>query len=508
MKKELCFAETLIVSCCHYDGDIPDNISESSWTCEDSSVETSDLDVKEFKGKDYEVKDKIDEEEIEKEVSSVHSENDFQFYFFPECGKELAAQRSNASVIIVDGLPRLNSAPRLPKECTCEADNRGKCECFTKLPCSCAPKTEPDPECICPELKEVCICHSGEVKTVCTCKESKVCLCHPDNKPRPVCTCDETIPCICHHPINVFPVCTCDDSDNCKCQIMKPKPKCYCLKGKDCDCLQDSCICGLHDSCTCIPEENEQSCLENVNSNSACSCGNIRECNCTKSPDSCQCFPNKDCTCEDPDDCKCFHPCECTKPCLCDVQLNEKKEKICLCKSFHLDNNDGTDKLKKVRVSKEGYRWCHDVDPQHTYFDFAYGRHDKISYKEEPEIKVKILGLHDEKSTNNAEETHDANIPQFKKNVTKSSLDCCSAVGGMYPFIKYATKMIKRKSNIKINFILGLSISIETLGEDKDKFLVQVVGHFSKQGAKTGTKLVSILDSNLHTMEENRIESV
>lgn len=47
---------------------------------------------------------------------------------------------------------------------------------------------------------------------------------------------------------------------------------------------------------------------------------------------------------------------------------------------------------------------------------------------------------------------------------------------------------------------------METLGEDKDKFLVQVVSHSSKEGAKTGSKLVGILDCQLHTMEENRIE--
>lgn len=54
----------------------------------------------------------------------------------------------------------------------------------------------------------------------------------------------------------------------------------------------------------------------------------------------------------------------------------------------------------------------------------------------------------------------------------------------------------------------GISISVETLGEDKDKFLVQVVSNASKEGAKTGSKLVSIIDCNLHTLEENRTELV
>lgn len=52
----------------------------------------------------------------------------------------------------------------------------------------------------------------------------------------------------------------------------------------------------------------------------------------------------------------------------------------------------------------------------------------------------------------------------------------------------------------------GISISVETLGEDRGKFLVHVISHSSKEGAKTGSKLVSILDMNLHTMEENRVE--
>lgn len=53
-----------------------------------------------------------------------------------------------------------------------------------------------------------------------------------------------------------------------------------------------------------------------------------------------------------------------------------------------------------------------------------------------------------------------------------------------------------------------MSISVETLGEDEDKFLVQVVSHSSKDGAKAGSKLVSILDCNLHTIEESRSEYV
>lgn len=52
----------------------------------------------------------------------------------------------------------------------------------------------------------------------------------------------------------------------------------------------------------------------------------------------------------------------------------------------------------------------------------------------------------------------------------------------------------------------GVSISVETLGEDRGKFLVHVVSNSSQEGAKTGSKLVSILDINLHTLEESRVE--
>lgn len=62
------------------------------------------------------------------------------------------------------------------------------------------------------------------------------------------------------------------------------------------------------------------------------------------------------------------------------------------------------------------------------------------------------------------------------------------------------------RNQIANNVDTGISISVETLGEDKDKFLVQVVSHATKEGAKIGSKLVSILDCNLHTLEENRTE--
>lgn len=65
---------------------------------------------------------------------------------------------------------------------------------------------------------------------------------------------------------------------------------------------------------------------------------------------------------------------------------------------------------------------------------------------------------------------------------------------------------IRAKVNLWLFLFIGISVSIETLGEAKDKFLVQVVSHSSKEGAKTGTRMISIVDMNLHTLEENRSE--
>ncbi|CAH2076604.1 unnamed protein product, partial [Iphiclides podalirius] len=112
-------------------------------------------------------------------------------------------------------------------------------------------------------------------------------------------------------------------------------------------------------------------------------------------------------------------------------------------------------KLKKVRAGKHGYRWCRDVDPRHTYFGYSYGRHERVSYKGEEEKKIKIT---DTKRKEGLAEVTDAkkNVPVFEKKLGKLSLDCCSAVGGM-------------------------TINVETLGEDKGKFLVQVVSHSSKE---------------------------
>lgn len=300
--------------------------------------------------------------------------------------------------------------------------------------------------------------------TVCECKSSEVCVCHPENKPYPTCTCDQVDkPCFCHPGKFPSPICACkckrklptlDDiqseggehetettvtateQEPCDCQKPEPKDPCLCLKGKICICKSDMCICGVQKNCLCDPAEGMVKCKDQVDK-MICSCEVSKQCLCDKeSPEGCKCYPKPPCcTCGNAEDCACFTVCECIPPCLCDTQP-EKKECVCLdtpssapectC-AVKLDQGL---KIKKKRIGKHGYRWCHDVDPRHTYFDYAYDRHDKVSYKEQEREKLKILGLYDEKEETEICAVHEVKAPPYKKKIKKPSLDCCSTVGG------------------------------------------------------------------------------
>ncbi|XP_026752248.2 uncharacterized protein LOC113512545 [Galleria mellonella] len=521
IKDEICFGETLIISCGHHDGDIAEELSDTEWSCEDSTE--SEI-LPEQKGDTiFEIKDRVEEETTDDVV--VEEENDFYYYFFPDCSKPLSPKDSKASIVIMNGLPQINPAMKGQIYCTCKIDKKGKCECHDKLPCECEPKSIEERVCL--NLDNICICHDGKPQTKCTCKGSDVCVCHSDGHYQPIRVCGNIDkPCVCYP--DKFPslVCTCKHkpkfiedikfissegenneleiqtkvkdainiNDNtkqrpCDCQKPEPKPFCVCLKTKDCICQENSCICDVWKTSVCEPVQNQESICKSDDSKSIFDCPVLPECTCDVNSLGCKCFPKPLCTCGDPEKCKCFTVCECTAPCICNKNKSDT-ECICLNESKHHDDivctcphkKDEANKLKRVRAGKHGYRWCHDVDPRHTYFDYGYGRHDKISYKVQERDKLKILGLYEE----NKEEVcavHEIRAPQYKKKVRKPSVDCCSAVG-------------------------GISISVEVLGEDKDKFLVQVVSHSSKEGAKTGSKLVSIVDCNLHTMEENRTEHI
>lgn len=141
--------------------------------------------------------------------------------------------------------------------------------------------------------------------------------------------------------------------------------------------------------------------------------------------------------------CKCCEVCECVKPCVCDA-LPDPNE--CICSEVasnkvgedslsHLPPPEEPVKLKRKRAGKHGYRWCPEVDPKHTFFDYAYGRHDKIDYTVKEPEKVKIMGLEERsvQGTNEREEVNEKQDLHFKKkSIRETSLDCCSAVGGIF----------------------------------------------------------------------------
>lgn len=437
-----------------------------------------------------EIKDKVEEE-----IADEHSdegEDDFHFYFFPDCNKPLPPQHSKASLMIVDGLPKINPDAKGPPPCTCDKDKKGLCACSIRLPCSCGAKTKKD--CVCPKAEKICVCHDGGPQPVCTCKGSDVCLCF-NNTIRATCTCGQVEkPCICY-PRSKFPspVCTCkhkpkyeppldviksltqtreDDSEEhsneqeqeitseemekeseqvesesekgpCTCQAPDPKPVCRCQKGKECICDELTCVCGVKKTCICEPEDGNEPYCKSEDSKSVCVCPVTTECTCEATgPESCKCFPAELCTCgADPERCKCHTVCDCSLPCICETKkeddecicLDKSKQIIkgvvCTCASKH--EKEDPKKLKRMRAGKHGYRWCHDVDPHHTYFDYGYGRHNKISYKEQEREKLKILGLGDEEEVEeDVCAVHGVKAPPYKKRVRKPSIDCCSAVGG------------------------------------------------------------------------------
>ncbi|XP_026500895.2 uncharacterized protein LOC113404246 [Vanessa tameamea] len=522
-KKKICFDETLVISCAHHEGSYKYESSDSEISCTDS-LKTKDSDKK-IDHEPNEIKTNFENEcEVNKE-DVEEDDKDFHFFFFPDCKTKASSKESKASLILVDGFPIINSAALNQPLCTCAVDKAGKCPCHLKVPCLCEAKQRDD--CTCIQAQNICVCEEGNPQLVCKCKPSKVCLCDPDHKPQPLCVCAKIdMPCICQTDKYPYPVCVCKCKPNslqnltknqnytsegsliqtenstiqnqeeatepCTCQQPKPKSICLCKKGEECTCDQNMCICDVLPTCVC--EADGKLICENNESKTVCKCEVKAECTCyDKSPDNCDCFPKPNlCTCGNPENCVCFSTCECTDPCLCDTIPDTRPE--CTCDENRKDIADGyvctcppekedDRKLKKVRAGKHDHRWCHDVDPKHTFFGYAYGRHNKISYKEQDKEKLKILGLYDEIKQDEICEIHKTTVPVFKKKVQKPSIDCCSAVG-------------------------GISFSVETLGEDKDKFLVQVVSHASKQGAKIGSKLVSILDCNLHILEENRAEHI
>ncbi|XP_068632891.1 uncharacterized protein [Battus philenor] len=495
LKKQICFGETLIISCGHVEGDTYDIFSDSECSCSESSATKQSEKVEDIKLVEI-------PKPIEEKVSdeSCKDDDNFHFYFFPDCSKPPPAVHSKSSLIIKDGLPYINRVKHVEEVCTCKVDHKLQCNCFVKLPCICGANERS--ECTCSEVPKVCFCNELKPNIVCTCEEAEVCTCYPDGKLRVICTCDKVDrPCLCHPKKFPYPVCICkhkpvfDEStydyeiegENtletssrttkslCKCQdpIVPVPEKTIC----ECD---QKIVCACEPPCgTLVPDFNGPKLT--------CStiCRDTQECPCSNTNINCKSFAaNKACTCGDSENCKCFKICECSDPCMCDVGSKFTKECTCLTKPADeiVEQLEGVKKLKKVRAGKHGYRFCHDVDPRHTYFGYGYGRHDKIIHKEEKPKKIEITD-NAVKATEEVTEGEKEDLPVYNKKLGKLSLDCCSAVG-------------------------GITINVETLGEDKGKFLVQVVSHSSKEAAKTGSKIVSIVDCKLHTLEENRSEYI
>ncbi|GBP61908.1 Ciliogenesis-associated TTC17-interacting protein [Eumeta japonica] len=414
--------------------------SQISWT---SSESTPSNPTENSSSDEIEQKIKLEDScvPMEKRESEIFDDQDFHFFFYPKCPEEISAHNSSTSVTLVDGVPQVN----LTYLCKCNIDKFGKCLCFKRLPCKCRP---PVPKKVTP--KKECKCKNRGTK-LCSCNEDK-----------PKCKCATGQRCVCQ-----FGYCTCDKQEE----------------------LNPSAI--LVDTAPTTCDENQ---------NIECSCDVSITCICPSPPEKDKNEPES--VCEAPEDCQCHDQCFC-KYSACDTKpVNQAIDNVCV--SFDRLVGSGLKpeseeipmtmrKLKRVPVGKEGYRWCYEVDPFHTYFDFGYGMQEKFEVIESDDEKFAIQGLHDNNKSSSCEETEhlDENtLPRFKKEIRKPSIDCCSVVGG------------KKTVN------LGITISIETLGETKDQFLVQVISHSSKEGDKTGTKLISIVDCNLHTMEENRVEYI
>ncbi|XP_014363690.2 uncharacterized protein LOC106715019 [Papilio machaon] len=482
LKQQLCFGETLIISCGHTEGKSYDILSDSE--CSSSGTSVSEETDKVRYIKPLEAKEEVEEK------ASKHSsdeDNDFHFYFFPDCSKPVPSRDSKSSLIIKDGMPQINRRNVHQDNCTCEVDQKGRCKCMVEIPCLCG--TEEKPECVCAALENICVCNETKPDIKCSCKNTEICTCMED-KCRLICTCDKIDkPCICHRDKFPRPICICKHkpvtSDY---SVPSDVPGESVIEESTTKTTKSSCDCqkskpsepGVQEEISCVCDRKPQG-KRSLSCSSTCQ--NPQECSCNRNiDDTCPCFPDtKNCTCGNPENCKCFHICECTAPCICDIESKRQVECTCIKSGGGVDQGE-VKKLKKVRAGKHGYRWCHDVDPRHTYFDYGYGRHDKIMHKEVEEKKVVITDMKGQKEAE-SDESEKPNIPSYRRKTKKLSLDCCSAVG-------------------------GITINVETLGEDKGKFLVQVVSHSSKEAAKTGSKIVSIVDCKLHTLEENRTEYI
>lgn len=434
------------------------------------------------------IEDPVEDEDFLAPLKKEESEPNFHFFFYPKCDVSATDIAVTSFVVGKDGIPVPNEDAEPEKPCTCALDMMKNCKCTVPYPCTCGNTTTY--QCECRKAKEICTCVEGHPSPTCECRGDNICVCHPHKKyPMPTCTCvDVEKPCVClagkfpspvcickEKPLYVEPsVCICEDEPvPCECQELAPKPDCTCQTGDECNC--EYCLCGMVKACLCKPKpkleikqpakeklEGEETDLRKSSGSSSlvteirsvCSCDKDSLCICEEIENECKCYKPVNlataCICEGPpkEECKCNLICDCPGVCTCETEVAIKKKKeecICLDVAKQLEESrvcicpkkkKKPSKLKRMKT-KDGYRWCHDVDPRHTFFDFGYGRHDKISYEPEKEEKVKILGYREDDDDASGTQMNTCPVhgkkiraPAFIKKVRRASLDCCSAVGG------------------------------------------------------------------------------
>lgn len=115
MKKKICFSETLLVSCMH---------NKKIQPPVNKNIESSaELVSEEINGESFE------EEELQKSVTPIPSDDDFFFYFYDKKLPDKDKPTEYDNLMNINGIPSLNPN-RKKVRCTCSKDNwKAVCTC-------------------------------------------------------------------------------------------------------------------------------------------------------------------------------------------------------------------------------------------------------------------------------------------------------------------------------------------------------------------------------------------